>query len=39
MIGDSDFAVSKAYGMLGGDVSGSPATGAAADNQTVATCS
>jgi alkyl hydroperoxide reductase subunit AhpC len=35
MIGDSDFAVSKAYGMLGGDVSGDPADRTAADNQTV----
>ena len=34
-IGDSDFAVSKAYGMLGGDVSGDPADRTAADNQTV----
>ena len=35
MIGDSDFAVSKAYGMLGADVSGDPADRTAADNQTV----
>jgi alkyl hydroperoxide reductase subunit AhpC len=35
MIGDSDFAISKAYGMLGGDVSGDPADRTAADNQTV----
>jgi alkyl hydroperoxide reductase subunit AhpC len=35
IIGDSDFAVSKAYGMLGADVSGDPADRTAADNQTV----
>jgi alkyl hydroperoxide reductase subunit AhpC len=35
IIGDSDFAVSKAYGMLGGDVSGDPADRTAVDNQTV----
>lgn len=35
MIGDSDFAVSKAYGMLGADVSGDPADRTAAANQTV----
>jgi len=35
MIGDADFAVSKAYGMLGADVSGDPADRTAADNQTV----
>jgi len=35
MIGDSDFAVSKLYGMLGADVSGDPADRTAADNQTV----
>ena len=35
MIGDSDFAVSKAYGMLGTDVSGDPADRTAVDNQTV----
>jgi len=35
MIADVDFAVSKAYGMLGGDVSGDPADRTAADNQTV----
>src|SRR5207253_1773289 len=35
MIGDSDFNVSKLYGMLGGDVSGDPADRTAADNQTV----
>ena len=35
MIGDVDFAISKAYGMLGADVSGDPADRTAADNQTV----
>src|SRR6201994_2045513 len=35
IIGDSDFAVSKAYGMLGADVSGDPADRTAANNQTV----
>ncbi|CAO5168397.1 thioredoxin-dependent peroxiredoxin [Frankia sp. AiPs1] len=35
LIGDSDFTVSKAYGMLGADVSGDPADRTAADNQTV----
>ena len=35
IIGDSDFKVSKAYGMLGADVSGRPADRTAADNQTV----
>ncbi len=35
IIGDSDFTVSKAYGMLGADVSGDPADRTAADNQTV----
>ncbi len=35
IIGDSDFAVSKAYGMLGADVSGNPGDRTAADNQTV----
>ena len=35
IIGDSDFAVSQAYGMLGADVSGDPADRTAADNQTV----
>jgi len=35
IIGDSDFSVSKAYGMLGADVSGDPADRTAADNQTV----
>ena len=35
MIGDADFTVSKAYGMLGADVSGDPADRTAADNQTV----
>jgi alkyl hydroperoxide reductase subunit AhpC len=35
LIGDSDFAVSKAYGMLGADVSGDPADRTAVDNQTV----
>ena len=35
IIGDHDFQVSKAYGMLGADVSGAPADRTAADNQTV----
>ena len=35
MIGDTDFKVSKAFGMLGADVSGDPADRTAADNQTV----
>jgi alkyl hydroperoxide reductase subunit AhpC len=35
MIADSDFHVSKLYGMLGADVSGDPADRTAADNQTV----
>jgi len=35
MIGDVDFAISKAYGMLGADVSGDPSDRTAADNQTV----
>src|ERR1700733_4997401 len=35
LIGDSDFAISKAYGMLGADVSGDPSDRTAADNQTV----
>ena len=35
MIGDSDFNVSKLYGMLGADVSGDPGDRTAADNQTV----
>jgi thioredoxin-dependent peroxiredoxin len=35
MIGDPDFSVSKAYGMLGADVSGDPADRTAMDNQTV----
>src|ERR1700728_1638496 len=35
LIGDSDFEVSKAYGMLGANVSGDPADRTAADNQTV----
>jgi thioredoxin-dependent peroxiredoxin len=35
MIGDADFTISKAYGMLGADVSGDPADRTAADNQTV----
>ncbi len=35
IIADSDFAVSKADGMLGADVSGDPADRTAADNQTV----
>ena len=35
LIGDSDFEVSKKYGMLGADVSGDPTDRTAADNQTV----
>src|SRR3954462_14173465 len=35
IIGDPDFKVSKAYGVLGADVSGAPADRTAADNQTV----
>jgi alkyl hydroperoxide reductase subunit AhpC len=35
MIGDTDFNVSKLYGMLGADVSGDPADRTAAHNQTV----
>ena len=35
IIGDTDFEVSKAYGMLGADVSGDPADRTAVDNQTV----
>jgi alkyl hydroperoxide reductase subunit AhpC len=35
IIGDSDYAVSQAYGMLGADVSGDPADRTAAHNQTV----
>jgi alkyl hydroperoxide reductase subunit AhpC len=35
MIGDADYAVSKAYGMLPQDVSGDAASRTAADNQTV----
>jgi len=35
MIGDSDFKVSKAYGMLPADVSGDPTSRTPADNQTV----
>ena len=35
LIGDSDFNVSKLYGMLGADVSGDPADRTAALNQTV----
>jgi alkyl hydroperoxide reductase subunit AhpC len=35
MIGDTEFNVSKLYGMLGADVSGDPADRTAADNQTV----
>ncbi|MGO9332727.1 MAG: peroxiredoxin [Acidimicrobiales bacterium] len=35
IIGDADFTVSKAYEMLGADVSGDPADRTAADNQTV----
>jgi thioredoxin-dependent peroxiredoxin len=37
IIGDTDFNVSKLYGMLGADVSGDPADRTAADNQTVRT--
>jgi thioredoxin-dependent peroxiredoxin len=35
IIGDSDFAVSKLYGMLPAEVSGDPGTRTPADNQTV----
>ena len=35
IIGDADFAVAKAYGMLGADVAGDPADRTAADNQAV----
>src|SRR5664280_1004986 len=35
IIGDSDFAISKAYGMLPAEVSGSPSERTPADNQTV----
>src|SRR5271163_9944 len=35
MIGDSDFKISKLYGMLGADVSGDPTDRTAADNQAV----
>ena len=35
IVADRDFAVAKAYGMLGADVSGDPADRTAADNQTV----
>ena len=35
LIGDADFAVSKAYGMLGSDVTGDPTSRTPADNQTV----
>jgi len=35
IIGDSDFTVSKLYGMLAGDVSGEATARTAADNQTV----
>jgi alkyl hydroperoxide reductase subunit AhpC len=35
LIGDSDYHVSKLYGMLGADVSGDPADRTAAHNQTV----
>jgi thioredoxin-dependent peroxiredoxin len=35
IIGDTDFGVSKAYGMLGADVSGDPGDRTAADNQAV----
>ena len=35
IIGDSEFKISKLYGMLGADVSGDPSDRTAADNQTV----
>jgi alkyl hydroperoxide reductase subunit AhpC len=35
IIGDADFSVSKAYGMLASDVSGDPTSRTPADNQTV----
>ena len=35
IIGDADFEVSKAYGMLSADVTGDPGSRKAADNQTV----
>ena len=35
IIGDADFSISQAYGMLGADVSGDPHDRTAADNQTV----
>jgi len=35
IVADADFEISKAYGMLGADVSGDPADRTAADNQTV----
>ena len=35
MIGDTDFNMSKLYGMLPATVSGDPAKRTAADNQTV----
>jgi len=35
IIGDADFAVSKAYGMLSADVQGDPTSRTPADNQTV----
>src|SRR5690606_15363177 len=35
IIADSDFAVAKAYGMLGAEVSGDPGERTPADNQTV----
>jgi thioredoxin-dependent peroxiredoxin len=35
IISDADFNISKAYGMLGADVSGDPGDRTAADNQTV----
>ena len=35
IIGDHDFEVSKAYGMLGSDVTGDPGSRTPADNQTV----
>jgi len=38
MIGDSDFNVSKLYGMLPAEVSGDPSERTPADNQTSATC-
>jgi alkyl hydroperoxide reductase subunit AhpC len=35
IIGDADFSVSKAYGMLGSEVTGDPGSRTPADNQTV----